>query len=98
MVGLVDLGVTSELWEWRDKFPVKWHIIKDVPFREFLHITLESNEGRSIIYSRYNQWVEKEKGEEILDIFKNYISTTSLLDEIALQRQRQVDVLMRRPS
>jgi hypothetical protein len=52
MVGPVDFGARTEFWEWEDKFPVKWHMIKDVPFRQILHITLESNENRSIIFSR----------------------------------------------
>jgi hypothetical protein len=44
-----------------------------------------------------NLQVEKEKGEEILDIFKNYVWRTSLLDEIALPRRRRVKVVIRRP-
>jgi hypothetical protein len=52
MVGPVDFGARTEFWEWKDKFPVKWHMIKDVPFRQILHITVESNENRSIIFSR----------------------------------------------
>lgn len=95
MVGPVDFGATSEFWDWKDKFPVKWHMIKDVPFSQIGHITLENNENRSIICSRDSQQVEKEEGEEMLNIFKNYNSTTSLLDEIALLRR--VDALVRRP-
>jgi hypothetical protein len=44
-----------------------------------------------------NLQVEKEKGEEILDIFKNYDWTTSLLDEIAVPGRRRVKVVIRRP-
>jgi hypothetical protein len=52
MVGPVDFGGRTEFWEWKDKFPVKWHMIKDVPLRQILHITVESNENQSIIFSR----------------------------------------------
>jgi hypothetical protein len=52
MVGPVDFGARTEFWKWLDKFPVKWHMIKDVPFRQIHHITVESNENRSIIFSR----------------------------------------------
>jgi hypothetical protein len=44
-----------------------------------------------------NLQVEKEKGEEILDIFKNYVWRTSMLDEIALPRRRRMEVVIRRP-
>jgi hypothetical protein len=49
MVGPVDFVARTEFWDWKGKFPVKWHMIKDVPFKQILHITLESNENRSII-------------------------------------------------
>ena len=57
MVGPVDFGGTTEFWEWQGKFPVKWHMIKDVPFEQIAHITLECNENRSIIRSRDTQQV-----------------------------------------
>jgi hypothetical protein len=59
MVGPVDFRANFFFWEWKDKFPVKWHMIKDVPFSQILHITLESNENRSIIFSRDTQQVNK---------------------------------------
>ena len=57
MVGPVDFGATSEFWDWKDKFPVKWHMIKDVPFGQVAHITLESTGNLSIIGSRESQQV-----------------------------------------
>ena len=57
MIGPVDFGATTEFWEWKGKFPVKWHFIKDVPFKRIVHITLEGNENQSIICSRDTQEV-----------------------------------------
>jgi len=57
MVGPVDFGGITEFWDWKGKFPVKWHMIKDLPFREIDHITLEGNENQSIIWSRDTQQV-----------------------------------------
>ena len=57
MVGPVDFEATTGFWDRRGKFPVKWHIIKDVPFKRIVHITLEGNENQSIICSRDTQEV-----------------------------------------
>ena len=57
MVGPVDFEATTGFWDRRGKFPVKWHIIKDVPFTQVRHITLENNGNESIIDSRDVQQV-----------------------------------------
>ena len=57
MVGPVDFQGTTKFWEWKGKFPMKWHMIKDVPFEQIAHITLECNENLSIIRSQDTQQV-----------------------------------------
>lgn len=54
MDGPVDFEASADCWdlEWKGKFPVKWHIIKDVPYNQFQHITFNSVEKIPIIYSR----------------------------------------------
>ncbi|KAK1385898.1 YTH domain-containing protein [Heracleum sosnowskyi] len=47
MIGRVDFVKTLNFWlieDWNGFFPVKWHIIKDIPNRQLSHIITESSE------------------------------------------------------
>ena len=46
MDGPVDFEASAVCWDrnWKGKFPVKWHIVKDVPYNQFQQL--------SIVYSR----------------------------------------------
>lgn len=60
MVGPVDFDKTVEYWQqdkWVGCFPLKWHIIKDVPNSSLRHITLENNENKPVTNSRDTQEV-----------------------------------------
>jgi len=63
MDGAVDFEGTADCWdrEWKVKFPVKWNIIKDVPYNQFQHITinadLDNQNQIPVIYSRDTQQV-----------------------------------------
>lgn len=60
MVGPVDFDRSVEYWQqdkWTGCFPVKWHIIKDVPNCLLRHITLENNENKPVTNSRDTQEV-----------------------------------------
>ena len=60
MVGPVDFQKNVEYWQqdkWTGCFPVKWHIIKDVPNNSLKHITLENNENKPVTNSRDTQEV-----------------------------------------
>jgi len=49
-----------DFWQqdkWNGFFPVKWHIIKDVPNPQFRHILLENNENKPVTNSRDTQEV-----------------------------------------
>ncbi|KAE8733423.1 Detected protein of confused Function [Hibiscus syriacus] len=58
MMGPVDFNRTIEYWQqdkWTGCFPVKWHIIKDVPNTSLRHITLGNNENKPVTNSRDTQ-------------------------------------------
>ncbi|KAJ1403036.1 YTH domain [Sesbania bispinosa] len=58
MVGPVDFNKDMDFWQqdkWNGSFPVKWHIIKDVPNGNFRHIILENNENKPVTNSRDTQ-------------------------------------------
>lgn len=60
MVGQVDFNRNMDFWQldkWSGFFPVKWHIVKDVPNTQFRHIILENNDNRPVTYSRDTQEV-----------------------------------------
>lgn len=55
MVGRVDFNKTLEHWQqdkWTGCFPVKWHIVKDVPNSLLKHIILENNENKPVTNCR----------------------------------------------
>ncbi|WOL14583.1 hypothetical protein Cni_G23363 [Canna indica] len=92
MAGRVDFSMNMDFWQqdkWNGFFPVKWHIIKDVPNPQFRHIILENNENKPVTNSRDTQEVKFSQGAEILSIFKNYSSKTSILDDFAFYENRQ---------
>ncbi|CAK8563850.1 unnamed protein product [Lathyrus sativus] len=92
MVGPVDFDKDVDFWQqdkWSGSFPVKWHIIKDVPNTNFRHIILENNEFKPVTNSRDTQEIMYRKGLEILKIFKNYTLKTSLLDDFMYYENRQ---------
>jgi len=66
MTGPVDFNTNVEYWQqdkWTGSFPLKWHIVKDVPNSLLKHITLENNENKPVTNSRDTQEVN------ICDIF-----------------------------
>ncbi|OMO88147.1 hypothetical protein COLO4_20411 [Corchorus olitorius] len=92
MVGPVDFDKSVEYWlqdKWSGQFPVKWHIIKDVPNSQFRHILLENNDNKPVTNSRDTQEVELEQGLEMLSIFKSYESHSSILDDFYFYEERQ---------
>ncbi|KAK7264767.1 hypothetical protein RJT34_32377 [Clitoria ternatea] len=92
MVGPVDFNKDMDFWQqdkWSGSFPVKWHIIKDVPNSYFRHIILENNENKPVTNSRDTQEIMYYKGLEMLKIFKNHCLKTSLLDDFMYYENRQ---------
>ncbi|GAV64887.1 YTH domain-containing protein [Cephalotus follicularis] len=92
MIGPVDYSKNMEFWQqdkWNGYFPVKWHIIKDVPNPQLRHITLENNDNKPVTNSRDTQEVRFPQGFEMLNIFKNHVSKTSILDDFDFYESRQ---------
>ncbi|GAV89929.1 YTH domain-containing protein, partial [Cephalotus follicularis] len=92
MVGPVDFNKTVGYWQqdkWVGCFPVKWHIIKDIPNSLLRHILLEYNENKPVTNSRDTQEVKLEQGIEILKIFKGHPSKTCVLDDFVFYESRQ---------
>ncbi|XP_031257013.1 YTH domain-containing protein ECT4 isoform X2 [Pistacia vera] len=92
MVGPVDFEKSVDYWQqdkWSGQFPVKWHIIKDVPNSQFRHIVLENNDNKPVTNSRDTQEVKLDQGIEMLNIFKNYETDMSILDDFDFYEDRQ---------
>ncbi|XP_020109069.1 uncharacterized protein LOC109724604 isoform X1 [Ananas comosus] len=92
MVGPVDFEKSVDYWQqdkWTGQFPVKWHIVKDVPNNLFRHIILENNENKPVTNSRDTQEVKLEQGLEMLTIFKNHEAEMSILDDFEFYEQRE---------
>ncbi|KAF9595111.1 hypothetical protein IFM89_037045 [Coptis chinensis] len=92
MIGPVDFNKDMDFWQqdkWSGSFPVKWHIVKDVPNTNFRHIILENNENKPVTNSRDTQEIKYRQGMEMLKIFKNYTFKTSILDDFMYYEQRQ---------
>ncbi|XP_022891318.1 uncharacterized protein LOC111406247 isoform X2 [Olea europaea var. sylvestris] len=92
MAGPVDFEKSVDYWQqdkWSGQFPVKWHVIKDVPNSQFRHIVLESNDNKPVTNSRDTQEVKFEQGIEMLNIFKKYETDVSILDDFDFYEDRQ---------
>ncbi|XXG84603.1 hypothetical protein AAC387_Pa10g2090 [Persea americana] len=96
MIGPVDFEKDMDFWQqdkWSGSFPVKWHIIKDVPNTNFRHILLENNENKPVTNSRDTQEIGYRQGIEMLKIFKDHALKTSILDDFMYYEDRQKVIL-----
>ena len=60
MVGPVDFHKDMDFWcqdKWTGCFPVRWHIVKDLPNYYLQHITLQNNENKPVTQSGDTQEV-----------------------------------------
>ncbi|KAI3706290.1 hypothetical protein L6452_23923 [Arctium lappa] len=92
MVGPVDFNKSLEYWQqdkWIGCFPVKWHIVKDVPNNLLKHIILENNENKPVTNSRDTQEVKLEQGLQVIKIFKDHCSKQCILDDFEFYEERQ---------
>lgn len=92
MMGKVDFNKDMDFWQldkWNGFFPVKWHVIKDVPNTLLRHITLENNENKPVTHSRDTQEIGLKQGLEMLKIFKSYSAKTSLLDDFNFYENKE---------
>ncbi|KAI3803910.1 hypothetical protein L1987_32075 [Smallanthus sonchifolius] len=101
MIGPVDYEKNMDFWQldkWNGFFPVKWHIVKDVPNTLLRHIILENNDNRPVTYTRDTQEVGLKQGLEMLEIFKSYSAKTSLLDDLRFYENREKLIKAKRVS
>ncbi|BAB02737.1 unnamed protein product [Arabidopsis thaliana] len=92
MTGPVSFDRDMDFWQqdkWSGSFPVKWHIIKDVPNSYFRHIILHNNENKPVTNSRDTQEIILKQGLEVLKLFKHHAEKTSLLDDFMYYEDRQ---------
>jgi hypothetical protein len=92
MVGPVDFNKTVDYWQqdkWTGCFSLKWHIVKDVPNSILKHITLENNDNKPVTNSRDTQEVKLGQGLQMLKLFKEHVSKTSILDDFSFYESRQ---------
>ncbi|XP_022147617.1 uncharacterized protein LOC111016499 isoform X2 [Momordica charantia] len=92
MEGPVDFQKNLEYWQqdkWNGCFPVKWHVVKDVPNSLLKHIILENNENKPVTNSRDTQEVKLEPGLKMIKIFKEHVSKTCILDDFGFYEARQ---------
>ena len=60
MTGRVVFEKDMDFWQldkWSGYFPLKWHIIKDIPNTQLRHIILENSDNRPVTYTRDTQEV-----------------------------------------
>lgn len=84
MLTALDYTVTSNVWaqgdKWKGVMKLRWIYIKDIPNPALRHLKLtNTNEQKPVTSSRDTQEVPYEQGCEMLRIFVNYQSKTSLL-------------------
>ncbi|KAL8255516.1 hypothetical protein R6Q59_030583 [Mikania micrantha] len=92
MIGPVNFNKSLEYWQqdkWVGYFPVKWHIVKDVPNSLLKHIVLEYNENKPVTNSRDTQEVKLEQGLQVIKIFKDHSSKQCILDDFEFYEERQ---------
>ncbi|KAK3011009.1 hypothetical protein RJ639_011913, partial [Escallonia herrerae] len=101
MIGRVDFDKNMDFWQldkWSGFFPVKWHILKDIPNTQLRHIILENNDCRPVTYTRDTQEIGLKQGLEMLNIFKSYSGKTSILDDFDFYENRDKSLQAKRSS
>ncbi|KAI5438398.1 Protein T2 [Lathyrus oleraceus] len=93
MIGPVDFNRSLDYWQqdkWNGCFPLKWHIVKDVPNNVLRHIILLNNENKPVTNSRDTQEVLLEPCLKLIKLFfKEYPSKTCILDDFGFYEGRQ---------
>ncbi|TVU02876.1 hypothetical protein EJB05_51598 [Eragrostis curvula] len=84
MVGPVDFQRDMDFWcqdKWSGCFPVRWHIVKDIPNYSLQHITLQNNENKPVTHSRDTQEIPYIPGITLLKIFRDIKVKECLFDD-----------------
>ncbi|XP_074379551.1 uncharacterized protein LOC141720812 [Apium graveolens] len=92
MIGPMDFAKNMNFWQrdkWNGFFPVKWHIVKDIPNTQLRHIVIESNDNKPVTHSRDTQEIGLQQGLKMLRIFKSYSGVRSMLDDFKFYEDRE---------
>lgn len=84
MMSRVDYESKFEIWsqdKWKGKFDVHWIYVKDVPNTKLRHILLANNENKPVTNSRDTQEVFYDDAIRVLDVFRQHVKKSSILDE-----------------
>ncbi|CAG8759280.1 12636_t:CDS:2, partial [Racocetra persica] len=95
MLTPVDYTTSSNVWQqdkWKGVFKVKWIFVKDIPNGQLRHIRIVNNENKPVTNSRDTQELFPEPGREMLKIFFEYRSKTSILDDFEFYDKRQLEM------
>lgn len=100
MLTHVDYTTSSSVWaqdgKWKGVFKVRWIFVKDIPNSTLRHIKLNNtHEKKPVTNSRDTTELLDDAGKEMLNIFFQFNSRTSLLQDFqfyeiqSLQKQQQ---------
>ncbi|KAG8067254.1 hypothetical protein GUJ93_ZPchr0005g15978 [Zizania palustris] len=92
MVGPVDFQKHMDFWrnhKWVGSFPVRWHIIKNVPNHILRYILLRNNEDKPVTSSRNTQEIHYIPGTSMLKVFKDYRTRDCLLNQFMLYEEAE---------
>ncbi|CAL4902812.1 unnamed protein product [Urochloa decumbens] len=93
MVGPVDYQNGMDFWcledRWIGSFPVKWHIIKNVPNSTFRSILLQNNEYKPVTSSRDTQEIHYTPGTTMLELFKYTRGEGCVLDDFMVHEEEE---------
>ncbi|XP_048563256.1 uncharacterized protein LOC125543818 isoform X1 [Triticum urartu] len=101
MVGPVDFHKDMDFWcqdKWTGCFPVRWHIIKDVPNYTLQNILLQNNENKPVTHSRDTQEVPYVPGISVLKILKDIKVKECLFDDFMRYEEDEARIKQRRWS
>jgi hypothetical protein len=79
----------SQSEKWKGYFHLAWLDIKDIPNRMFKHLYNVYNDNKPVIYSRDTQEIHPMIGSQMLKIFHEYESVTSIVDDFEFYENRQ---------
>lgn len=76
MIGPVDFDRSVEYWQqdkWNGCFPLKWHVVKDIPNNLLRHITLDNNENKPVTNSRDTQEVPSHNRLSLPNLISSFL-------------------------
>ncbi|KAI8907551.1 YT521-B-like domain-containing protein [Powellomyces hirtus] len=83
MTSPIDWTRSEDIWEQQKKykgtFELEWIFVKDVPHRAVRHLRVSANEDKPVSNSRDTQELTQDIGHDLLRIFAEYQSQSSVL-------------------